>query len=230
MLAVFFGSDRKGAVDAAQAAAKTVVENPITIDEHSFMPGQFTELVSSSSLFGELGVYLVDTPSSNPEFNEETTAALKDMAESDNQFFIIEGTLLAPAKKKFSKHAKQIEEFSADKPESFNTFSLADALAKRDKKSLWVMIQEAFLVGVKEEEIIGILWWQLKAIRLSSLASTATEAGLKDYPYRKAKQALNKFSVEEVQKLSHDLLSLYHKGHKGKCDIRLALEQWVLTI
>lgn len=230
MLSVYFGSDRKSVVDEAQKITKAVESTATTIDESSFVSGQFNELTASTSLFGETGVYIIDTPSSDTEFYEECIASLEDMSKSNNTFVIVEGSLLAPAKKKFSKYAEKIEEFSADKPERFNTFGLADALAKKDKKSLWVMTQEAFLVGVKEEEIIGILWWQLKTIRLSSLTSSATEAGLKDYPYRKAKQALNKFSVEGVQKLSRDLLSLYHKGHKGKRDIKLALEQWVLTI
>lgn len=230
MLTVFFGSDRKKVADTAQIKAKAISKSPVTIDEHGFLPGQFIELVSSSSLFGEIGVYIIDTPSASSEFYEECLDNMKDMSESANQFFVIEGSLLAPAKKKFAKYAEQIKEFSADKPERFNTFGLADALARRDKKSLWVMIQEAQLVGVKEEEIIGILWWQLKAVRLSATTSSAQEAGLKDYPYRKAKQALNKFSNQEVLNLSHSLLSLYHRGHKGKCDIKLALERWVLSM
>lgn len=230
MLKVYFGSDRKAAVDAAFTEAKKGDSTINTIDENSFTPGQFVDLTTSTSLFGETGVYVIDTPSSDNDFSAECMDYLAEMAESPNQFFIIEGTLLAPVKKKFAKHAETIEEFSADKPERFNTFSMADALARKDKKSLWVMVQEAQLVGIREEETIGILWWQLKSIRLAAVTNSATEAGMKDYPYKKAKQALNKFSVEDVNRLSHSLLSLYHDGHKGIRDIKLALEKWVLTI
>ncbi len=228
MLEVYFGSDRKAVVDAVMHAVKKVSGEPTTIDDHSYVSGQFIELTSATSLFGETGSYIIDTPSNNIDLVTECHDSLADMAESQNHFFIIEGTLLAGPKKKYAKHACKLEEFVADKPERFNTFGMADALARRDKKSLWVMIQEAYLVGIKEEEIIGILWWQLKALRLASVTNSASEAGMKDYPYRKAKQSLSKFSDKDITQLSHSLLSLYHQGHKGACDIKLALEGWVL--
>lgn len=228
MLKVFFGSDRKSTVDAAQEAAGKISAEPIAIDDHSFTEGQFDDLTTAASLFGEAGVYIIDTPSNNKDLLEECLASLPDMAESVNHFFIIEGTLLAPAKKKYAKHAESVEEFAADKAELFNTFSMADAFARRDKKSLWVLIQEAQLLGIREEEIIGILWWQIKALRLASVTNSAAEAGMKDYPYSKAKQALSKFKEKEMENLANSLLQLYHQGHKGMVDIKLALEKWVL--
>jgi len=230
MLEVYFGSDRRAVADAAIAAAKKISKDPTTIDDRSYVPGQFLEFTSTSSLFGEVGAYIIETPSSHADFNKECIDMLADMAESTNHFFVIEGTLLAGPKKKYAKHASKTEEFTADKPERFNTFGMADALARRDKKSLWVMVQEAQLVGIKEEEIIGILWWQLKALRLATITNSAAEAGMKDYPYRKAKQSLSKFSPADITDLSHSLLLLYHQGHKGVRDIKLALEKWVLTL
>ena len=230
MLEVYFGSDRKAAIDAAHTAAKKLDNDPVTIDEHAFIPNQFVDLTSATSLFGAVGVYIIDTPSSQGEFAEACQRALPDMAESPNHFFLVEGTLLAPMKKKLTEHAYKIEEFTADKPEQFNMFGLADALARRDKKSLWVMVQEAYSIGVSDEEVIGILWWQLKAMRLAAVTTSAIEAGMKDYPYRKAKQALQRFSASDLQRLSHTLLSLYHDGHKGIRDIRLALEKWILKM
>ena len=230
MLKVFYGSDRKASIDAAMAAATQAADEYTTIDDKSFIPNMFEDLTASSSLFGGVQSYVVDTPSTNTEFQDATLAALEDMASSTNHFFIVEGTLLAAAKKKLGKHAESIEEFVADKPDRFNTFGLADALARRDKKSLWVMIQEARLLGIREEEMIGILWWQLKSLKLAAVTNSAAEAGMKDYPYRKAKQGLQKYSPDEVGKLSQSLISLYHQGHKGVKDISLALEEWVLKM
>lgn len=230
MLSVFFGSDRKLTIDAALVHANKISSEVTTIDEHSFYPGQFLEATATTPLFGEQSVYLVDTPSNQPDLADECYSALKEMAGSSNYFFIVEGPLLAASKKKYTKFAEHIEEFSADKAETFNMFSLAEALARRDKKSLWVLVQEAGMLGIREEEIIGILWWQIKSIRLASLVSSAEEAGMKDYPFRKAKQALNKFSTADIKKLSHSLLQLYHRGHKGRVDLRLALEKWVLQM
>jgi DNA polymerase III delta subunit len=229
MLSVFHGSDRKAVIDRAQATAAKQ-GTPVTIDESNFVTRQFDELTAASSLFGEAGVYIIDTPSNQKDFQAEAEAALADMAASNNHFVLVEGSLLAPAKKKFAKYADTIEEFSAAKADRFNTFSVADALARKDKKSLWLLSQEAQLLGVKEEEIIGILWWQLKAIRLAASTSNAAEAGMKEYPYRKAKQALSKYQLADINRLSHSLLNLYHQGHKGVVDIKLALEQWVLKL
>lgn len=142
----------------------------------------------------------------------------------------MEGRLLAAAKKKYEKHAAEAKESNTEAAERFNTFSLAEALAKRDKKNLWVLLQEANMAGARPEEIVGILWWQLKAMRLAAITSSATEAGMKDYPYNKAKAALKKYSTEELSVLSTALLQLYHEGHQGIADIDLKLEEWCLKI
>lgn len=230
MLEVYFGSDRRATVDAAKQAARKLGSPPMTIDERSFVPGQFDELTSAASLFGEVGVYVIDTPSSAAEFAEACITALSDMAESSNYFFIIEGRLLASQKKRLTEKANKIEEFTADSAEEFNRFAITDAFSRKDKKSLWVLLQEAYLVGVRDEEIVGLLWWQLKTLRLVSVTNSAAAARMKDYPYRKAQQTLKHFSQVEIEQLSHSLLTVYHDGHKGIHDMRLALERWVLSI
>ena len=230
MLEVYFGSDRKAVVDAGMLAAHSHGSEVTMIDEYVFVPGQLIDLVSADSLFGEASVYVLDTPSSQSDFNEACKDALEDMASSKNHFYILEASLLAGSKKQYAKHASKTEEFSADKAESFNVFGLADAFARRERRLLWLLIQEARLVGVREEEMIGILWWQIKSLRLASTTSSAEEAGMKDFPYRKAKQALSKFSAEELSSLARSLLELYHDGHKGLRDTKLALEAWALRL
>jgi len=200
-----------------------------TIEPGSYESGQITNALGASSLFGGEEWFLIDTPSDNNDLTEEVTAALSEMGESNNTFIILEGTLLAAAKKKYTKDAESIEEFVADKAERFNTFSMADALASRDKRRLWVLVQEAKLNGIREEEIIGILWWQLKALRLAAATQTAAEAGMKTFPYTKAKKVLSKFPNNDLYDLSHTLLKLYHEGHAGLVELDLALERWVLS-
>ncbi len=229
MLQVYFGSDRHAVVEAVHEAVMGGGEI-VTVDDRSFVPGMFVDLTSSASLFDEVQTYIIDTPSNAADFNEECVDALADMSESANKFFIIEGSLLAPQKKKLLKFAEHSEEHTADKAERFNTFAMAEALARRDKKTLWMLLQEARLVGLREEEMIGILWWQLKAIRLAEVTSSASEAGMKDYPYRKAKQALSNFPNSTAAKLSNSLLDLYHKSHKGVRQIDTAFEEWVLAV
>lgn len=233
MYVVFFGSDRGRVRDAVTEYVGTCLPESAqltTLEAGSYETGQLKDALGATSLFGGEEWFILDTPSDNKDFTTDTKDSLKEMSESPNTFIIIEGSLLAPVKKSFGKYAEKIEEFTTKKTERFNTFAMADALASKDKRKLWMLLQEAKLNGLAAEEIIGILWWQLKTLRLASLTNSAAEAGLKDFPYNKAKRSLQHFSKDDVERLSQSLLELYHDGHAGVKDIDLALEKWVLTI
>jgi DNA polymerase III delta subunit len=232
MFKLYFGTDRQGVRDAAANFCDTNLPPDgtlTTIDSQSFVPGQIADALGASSLFGGAEWFLIDTPTADVDFAEEVKSSLKEMNESENTFIIMEGALLAPAKKSYAKHADNSEEFTATKDERFNTFAMADALANKDRRQLWVLLQEAKTSGSAAEELIGILWWQLKALRLADVTTNASDAGMKDFPYNKAKRSLSKFLPGEVTKVSHSLLELYHAGHGGVRDIDLALEEWVLS-
>lgn len=230
MLSVFYGTDRTAVRDAAHKEYQKANVVPTIIEESTYLTGAVASAVGASSLFGGTECYVLDTPSGDEDFETEVLGSLKELAASDNIFIILEGALLADAKKKYAKHASKVEEFTATKAERFNSFTLAEALAKKDKKNLWVLLQEANAAGLRPEEIIGMLWWQLKALRLAKLTRTAEEAGMKDYPYKKAKQSLGLFKDGEVEQLSRTLLELYHDAHQGKREMDLALEEWVLKL
>jgi len=232
MYKLYFGTDRQRVRDTAtdfleeQMAPDGTVT---TLDAGSYAPGQIADALGASSLFGGEEWYVIDTPSANADFAEEVKNSLKEMSESQNTFIIMEEALLAPAKKAYAKYAASSEEFTADKPERFDTFAMANALASKDRRQLWVLLQAAKENGQAAEAIIGILWWQLKALRFAAVTNSASEAGMKDFPYNKAKRSLAKFAPGDVTKLSQSLLELYHDGHSGIRDIDLALEEWVLS-
>ena len=231
MLHVYFGSDRQGVRDAAANFLEKNVPadgTVTTIDAQNYQPGVVGDALGATSLFGGVEWFMIDTPSGSADLAEEVQQSLKEMAESPNTFIVLEEALLAAAKKTYAKHAAVCEEFTAAKEERFNTFAMADALAQKDRRQLWVLLQQAKGQGLAAEEIIGMLWWQLKALRLAEVTSSATEAGMKDFPYNKAKRSLAKFGPGEVLRASQSLITLYHDGHAGVRDIDLALEQWVL--
>jgi DNA polymerase III delta subunit len=230
MLMVFYGTDRTAVRDAAHKETADLGVAPTIIDYASYTPGAISSFVGAASLFGGTEVFLLDSPSDDEAFATEVTANLSEMADSANTFIVLESILLADAKKKYTKHAKLLQEFAADKAEKFNSFAMADALAKKDKKNLWVLLHEAKAAKLRNEEIIGMLWWQLKALRLAKLTRSAEEAGMKDYPYKKAKAAFRDFKDGEVEALSRSLLELYHHAHQGTRDMDLALEEWVLKV
>jgi DNA polymerase III delta subunit len=233
MYVVFYGSDRNGVRDAATAYIEKEMPADATlttIDAAEYQVGEVADALGACSLFGGSEWFVFDTPSANEEFAEAVQDTLAELTESGNTFVILEGPLLAAAKKVYGKYAAVSEEFSADKAERFNSFALAEALAGKDKRHLWVLLQEAKLSGQREEEIIGILWWQLKALRLAMKTKSAAEAGMKDFPYNKAKRALVKFQDGEVERLAQSLLEVYHDGHAGVREMDLALEEWVLRV
>lgn len=200
------------------------------IEGEEYIQGTCTDIATSVSLFGGKTVYLLDTPSMNALFNEEVLASLSLFKESTNMFVVVEQKLLAPGKKVFAKYAEHMEEITSVVEARFNAFSMADSLAQKDKKTLWLQLQDAKHAGLSAEEIIGTLWWQLKSMRVSAVTKGAAEAGMKPYPYDKAKRSLRNFKEGEIEMLSRSLLALYHDGHGGKRDIDLALEKWTLSI
>ncbi|MDC1205507.1 hypothetical protein N8083_01525 [Candidatus Pacebacteria bacterium] len=233
MLFIFYGNDTVGVRKKAYECISEYEKKGFAvgrIDAEAFEGGILADAIGAASLFGGETAYVIDTPSSNAAFYEDVVEKLKEIGESNNTFVIIETALLAPEKKKFAKHAESIEEVKVTIGARFNAFGMADALAKKDKKSLWLLLQEARMAGLSSEEIIGVLWWQLKSLRLADQTNAANEAGMKDFPYNKAKRALSNFKEGELERLSRELLMTYHDGHLGKKDIDVTLERWTLTL
>jgi hypothetical protein len=233
MLQVFYGSDQIKVRQQAHLAIDAVLSagaECMRIEAEAYESGQLLALSSSVSLFAPSEVYLLEAPASNPIFQEDFMTALEVLGESAHTFIVIEGDMLVAEKKKISKHASVVEEYKKSATAKFNPFVMADALALRDKRNLWLLCQEAKQNNLAAEEIIGTFWWQLKSIRLAALTRTPEEAGMKDYPYKKAKSSLRTFPLEQVEQKSRQLLKLYHEGHRGKRDLDIALEEWVLML
>ncbi len=234
MLKVFCGSDQLKVRGQAHAYVDSVLKDGqevVRLEADEYESGMLASVSGTVSLFSTSDVYVLDTPSLNKDFLVEFMDQLEALATSDNIFVVMEGDIRAPEKKKIAKHTDEIKEFKAEKSEQgFNMFKITEALALKDKRSLWVLWCESKQNGASAEEAVGILWWQLKIIRLAGLTNSAEEAGVKDYPYRKAKQALRNFKPGELEKLSLSLIALYHDAHKGKRDIDIALEKWILTM
>ncbi len=235
MLYVFYGNDELQVQQAVADRLASLREQDPTLQVERlegarYTPGQIQNLLGSVALFGASPAYVLDTPSQYPEYKEEVLGLVAELAESSLVFIMTEKTILAAEKKQLTSALAVLSEFKQGEVKRFDTFSLANALAMKDKRQLWLLLQEARRNDIAAEEMIGILWWQLKTIRLAALTKSADEAGVKDFPYNKAKKALAAFKAGEVERLSRSLLVLYHDGHAGLRDIDLALEEWVLTI
>ena len=234
MLELYFGTDTITVRQKALAAAATYVDGGARlerVESSGISAGKIAEMLGAASLFGEQTVFLLDMPSEEPEVYTLLEKAVGDLAASSNTIIVMEGPLLAPAKKKWSAGASVMDESTTGpKGERFDVFAMAAALSQKDKKSLWLLLTKAKHAGLSAEEIIGTLWWQLKTLRVAAVTKSAEEAGMKSYPYDKAKQALRNFKAGELEDVSRRLLKVYHDGHGGVKDIEVGLEEWVLGI
>jgi len=174
--------------------------------------------------------YIVRVSDVDKDLLEEVLAMCK---ESENVFLFVEGALDTKTKKLFEVSAEKVWECESGKEitkEVFNTFALTDALLARNRGKAWVLYEEAKRKGVTPEEVHGVLWWQLKTMLLVSKTQSATEAGVKPFVYSKTKKGLVHFAQKEVEGLVQKLLDTYTQSRKGKIELSIGLEQFLLGI
>lgn len=140
-------------------------------------------------------------------FSQEELMSLK---ESKTIFIIKEDKLLVPFQKKYKKYGdiKIFEEKKVSATSKFNIFSLTDAFANRDKIKTWILFNDAVLSGIEGEAIAGVLFWKIKTMILNGTRF---------------------FNKEELKYQSSNIVSLYHKAHRGDSDFNISLEQFILA-
>lgn len=236
MLQVFYGNNQSKVRDAVLEYVNTytgkgfIVNN---IDQENYSVGSIANALQANALFSEDSIYILDYPLSDEEMKAEFYSLQDELVDSLRPFVVVENNLLAADLKSLSKKATitKLTDSKEDSTKSaFNIFSLTDVLCRRDKKQLWIRLQDAHKAGIAPEEIVGVLWWQIKSIYLASIYDSAQEADLKPFPYKKAKEALRVYSKAEVEDKLESLLTLYHEAHSGKVDFKNGLEEWVLRI
>lgn len=233
MLYVYFGNDtdavRRCAFKTLDSLGERAHADASRVTADTYAQGILADTAGSTSLFGEPQIVVLDMLSENADAFAEMCGLFEVFAASPHTFIIIEGALPVSIQKECKVHAKGCEEIKKES-EKLDVFALCDALIARDKKRLWLLYTTLTQEGVPAEEVIGILLWQLKLLRLAERTGSPEEAGQKTYPYQKAKRALIAFKKGEVDSLSRALLTIYHEGHAGKRGINLALEEWILKV
>lgn len=230
MIRAFLGDDPVKVRAKAHAVLDKAEGEVLRVTVESYAPGVFAELAHSQSLFGASGPVALDYLDEDKEVAEALIESLELLAESDRLFVLMGNAPGADFKKALERTQAELDLIGAQKEgERFNTFALADAFARKDKKSLWVLLSRALRAGVGGEEIAGVLFWQLKALRLAARTKSAKEAGMKDFPYNKAKGALKNWKEGELEGVSSSLLKIYHDGHRD-ADMEVGLERLVLSL
>lgn len=236
MIYLFYGDDK----DKSRAKWRSVIgafrkkyPNGMVFDfsDENFDVGQFEELISSGGLFGEKRLIVGDGLLENEEAEEFVSKNLSTLIGSTNTFVLLEQNVPADLVKKIKKAEGKVEEHelalkSAAAP--FNIFSINDALVARDRKNLWLVYQKALMAGVEPDEIFWKLVWQVKTMLIA--AKEKEPKTLKPFVLQKARRGLSKFKVEELEKLSGDLVRFWHDSRRGLADFDIGLEKLVLSI
>jgi hypothetical protein len=207
MIYILIGNDAKKKNSYLKKLYKE--DQPIFTLELLAKKEDFLNYTDSQSLFGSFPVVIVSNIIKNNEisFNPSDLLILKD---SKTTFIFLEEKLLAPDSKKYKQYAT-IEDFSfivTKQIPKINIFGITDSFSHRDKIGTWILYREAVSVGVSPEEISGVIFWKIKTMLLNGTKI---------------------FKPNELKYQSSNLLSIYHKAHKGECDFTIALEQFILS-
>ncbi|MBX4198036.1 hypothetical protein KW782_01745 [Candidatus Parcubacteria bacterium] len=241
MIYLLYGSDtEKSRSKLHELVGSLVKKKPdashVRITDETFTESSLDEHISGMGLFSQKTIVELDNVFRNKEAKPVVLERLKDIAESENIFVVLEGELNAGEVKKFEKHAEKVQEF--DEPHSaeasrggdFKIFALTDAFGKRDRKQLWVLYTKAKRKNISDEEIHGILFWQIKALFQAKSAKNAKDAGLNPFVYQKSQGFLKNFQETELQTTSSKLVSLYHDARRGIIDFGSGLEMFILSL
>ena len=229
MIAVFYGGDRIKAGKAAGVfIAKQKADEIISFDEITADAATLLSHAGQAALFGGNKLIKCDGVFEREDVQEAILKNLGSFSKSLNIFVFIESSLDAETGKRLKKYANAFEEYrAAKKKEAFNIFSLAEALGRRDKKSLWVLLVKALRAGKPPEEIAGTLFWQLKVLYILSQGGGTT---LNPFVMSKGKANLRNWKREELLDLSYKLINGYHAAHRGRGDLAIAHERFALSI
>ena len=207
MIYILFGNDTK----KINSSLKKLTENKeiIYLSQSIVSKEIINEYALNISLFGESPVIVIENLLSKNEFSF-SPKELSSLKDSPTTFILLEDKLLGADEKKYSKYGKteKFEIKEIKKIPKINTFAIADAYGRGDKIEAWFLYRQAIEAGIEPESISGILFWKIKTMILNG----------------------NKiFSLDNLQRQSKDIVSLYHNSHKGNSDFVIGLEQFILS-
>ncbi len=212
----------------------------IAVDEWN--PDTFAGIATGQGLFESKYIVVLDSLFQNEESAEYLEARMKELKAADHAFIFVEYSPKAPVKKLISKHAEKVWDVAEavgagvggangfGPKKEFNIFAMTDALGERNRARLWTLYQKALLNGSEPEEIHGLLFWQIKSLLAAAQSKTAADAGMKPFVWGKSQGFLKNYSFPELQKISSDMVSLYHLSRIDGAPLEVALEEFVIKI
>ena len=259
MLYLLHGTDFKKSREKLHSMINSLLKKKpdasfFKLDVSNFSESQLDEFILSQGLFEQKYIVQMDGLLENVKTRDSVMDKIKEISESDNIFVFIEENLTKPVLKKVEKVAQKVQEFNSVAKASgrkfgvvggpnalhgqggelnlgeFNIFDLADAFGRRDKKSLWVLYQKAKMRNIPDEEIHGIINWQLRSVLVAKKSKDINESGLKPFVYNKSLRFAGNFQEGELETLSSKMVSIYHDARRGLVEFGMEMERFVLEI
>jgi len=236
MLYIFHGSDTEKARDKVHAFLEALFKKRpdarlFRVDADTFDPEEVKRLTQEQGLFDAKHVVFLDRVGENPEHTTALEECIADIAASPQMFVVLEGALTKKAAKPFQVYAEEVFTFDKTekkKKEEVDVFAFTDAFGARNKGKAWTLYQQALSAGKTPEEMHGLLHWYVRSMTLSAEAHSAKAAGLNPFVYKKSRAAADRFSKDELQGISKDLVSIYHHSRMGEGELEENLELFLL--
>lgn len=216
MIRLFWGTDRDAA-RAALAAELGKLDRGVRV-VHITDANTVEDLRAalSGGLIGQVGIFaekravVLDSICANDEMRRELLSALGTLQKSLDPVYLLEGKLDADTRKRLEKFAESSEKFdSLAAKKGSDIFTLANALRRGDRKTLWIRYREEIAGGSAPEAIHGVLFWGAK------------DAFLKARDERSRAKAKGFVAV---------LAALPHDARRRGEDLEYALERFVLSV
>lgn len=189
---------------------KLAPENLISVPLTSVSQDMLKDYASSVNLFGDIPSILIEGIISESDI-VSSVDMLKELNDSPTLFILLEDKLTISSEKKYTKYSTithfDLPTIKKSAPK-VNTFAIADAYGNRDKIGTWVLYRDAIEKGTEPEAISGMLFWKIKQMMLANPKAQ---------------------NIHILKRNSGELVSLYHKAHKGERDFTIGLEQFILT-
>ncbi len=207
MIYILSGTDTKKKKTYIASLAKN--REVSTFSSGDVSKERMLEYATTASLFSQSPLVIIENVLNQNQI-AFVSSDLALLAESQTIFIFVEDKLLVADEKKYKKYAttERFEEKAVKQIPKLSPFAIADTFGRKDKIGTWVLYREAVESGMSPEPISGMIFWKIKTMILSNSRT---------------------FSVSALKKYSSDLVSLYHKAHRGECDFTIGLEQFILS-
>lgn len=214
----------------AEVAKRAKGSEVVRVGEGGVTLAESLGFLEQHGMFTAKVTLVIDRPFDTAEGKEFILEHGEVFEKSETQVFVIQPEVDALTKKKLEKLGT-VEVFEQPVAETVpppNTFALVDALQAGDRKRAWILYRQLLESGASAEEVHGTLAWAARGVVLASKTKSAAEAGMKPYPYDKAKRVARALAPGVAEAQSAELVRLYHDARMGRGTLEDLLEVYLL--